>query len=228
MSGIGGITYGQSQYASSGSKLFGNKLFKEYLYFRERKVRSLSFLYTNFIKVSDDISTHLAEIWIRLKDYILVSHTRLSINVSKLIVETLALREPFITSLGRLFKDFVKFADNITTSVRTDVLFREIIRISLRQFLQIKRSFRETLSFVQQGIQRISGVFSTDNIKVLHKEPLIFISKVFRHVLDLGEIMRRKLNGLPMGWNKKQRSETEWVKSDRIQTEWEKQGRKDI
>lgn len=228
MSGIGGITYGQSQYAHSGSKVFGNKFFKEYLYFKEEKTFLSVVFYTELLALAESFTTHLAILWERFTESLLVAHIIAQVSIKKTIINTLAITNPSVLTFGRAFREFLKTLDSVGYFIRNTVSFKEIIRILHKKYLIIKKGWKESFSTNDNGLERISGFVQKDVIRVLHKKPLVSIKHVFVFFLGIKDFVRRKIDGIPTGWAKKIRSETIWQKTDKGDTAWEKRIRKDI
>lgn len=228
MSGIGGITYGQSQYAHSGSKVFGNKFFKEYLYFKEEKTFLSVVFYTELLALAESFTTHLAILWERFTESLLVAHIIAQVSIKKTIINTLAITNPSVLIFGRAFREFLKTLDSVGYFIRNTVSFKEIIRILHKKYLIIKKGWKESFSINDSGLERIAGFIQKDVVKILHKRPVVRIRHAYTFFIGLVGSVRRKLNGVSIGWTKGTRPETDWQKSNRVDTDWEKRIRKDI
>ena len=226
MAGIGGTAYGESQYASSGSEAFGNKLFKEFLYFQEERSWLTTFSYVELIEVAETFATHLVEIWIKLVDYITVTHVRTGISISKFITEALSLQEEYLSVITKKLQELLTALESFALIRKAD--FEEYLGVLFQTGLTVGKSFKEVSSVIQSVASRISGVFSRDDIDVTSEQKNSKITKTFKEVVAFLESMRRKLNGLLMGWNKKEIQETDWDKRDNVDTTWEKTGRPDV
>jgi hypothetical protein len=226
MSGIGGIAYGQSQYASSGSRLTGNKAFREFIYFQEERSWLTTFSYTELISVAEGFTTHLAEIWIRLIDYITTTHVRTGISISKTITEVVSLQESFVSVVIKVLQETLALVE--TFFIRRRFEFTDYVEVLFSNIMSFSKTFKEITSVIQSVTERISGVFSKDNIVVTSQEVSSIISKTFQEALSLLEVMRRRLDGILMGWTKRDLPETDWEKRDNVDTTWEKQDRPDV
>lgn len=226
MAGIGGITYGESQYASSGARLTGNKLFREILYFQDRRSWLTSFIYSEAITIAESFATHLAEIWIRLIDYIEVNHVRTGINISKTISEIVTLQETFTSIIIKMFKQTLAIVENFFSKRR--LWFVEYINVVFSGIISLHKEFKDYLTSWQNGGERISGFFHRDNLAVLDKKFGISVVKVFKEIINVTGSVIRRLNGVLMGWTKRGRPDTSWTKRDNIDTDWTKKGRTDV
>lgn len=226
MAGIGGITYGESQYASSGSNLTGNKLFKEFLYFQEERSWLTSFTHSEAITVAEGFATHLAEIWERFIDYIEVSHVRTGVSITKIITEIIALQETFVTSVVKVFTQTLAIVE--TFFIRRREEFIEYIEATFSGLISLQKRFRDYLAPEQAGEQRISGIFTRENLELTYKKVNGSIAKVFKETITATIRMVRRFNGVLMGWTKKQIPESDWTKRDNVDTTWEKTGRTDV
>lgn len=226
MAGIGGITYGESQYASSGSNLTGNKLFKEFLYFQEERSWLTSFTYAEAIAITETFATHLAEIWIRLIDYIETTHVRTGISISKVITEIVSLQETTATIITKVFTQVLAIVEDFF--IRRRYEFMEYIVVGFSNIASLAKSFKEYLESQQTGEQGISGIFARESLELTYQKVNGSISKAFKETLTATMRMVRRFNDILMGWTKKEIPESDWTKRDNVDTTWEKTGRTDV
>lgn len=228
MSGIGGVTYGSTQYASSGATLGRIRLFREILYFRHKPVSKLTTLWQEACSITETYTGKFTDLWLDFIDNISVTHTTLGVQIKKYIVEAIELLEQSKESLVYLFTDFISLSETFTRFRVFVGSYLDSVGIVFSNRLSIAKGWLDTI-FGQDSIDEgISGVESVDTIEI---DEGIFnknISKVFKTFLGVLDKIKRKLNGLPIGWSKRVRAVTEWVKGDRQSSTWAKSKRTDV
>jgi len=226
MAGIGSTTYGQSQYASSGFKLGNNRLFKEYLYPREQPFWGFSTSYFEAITIAENFATHLALLWIKLVDSITASFVTKGVTIRKICSEIISLQENVIKTFIRTFQESLLLVTNFFILRRYK--FVEYIRATFKRVASLKKVFKDFVESFDSGWQLISGVFSKDRIVVTSQIKQFSLRKIFTETIKVLGVVRRKLNGVLMGWTKRARPETIWGRKENISTIWTKKERRDV
>lgn len=136
MSGIGSTAYGQSQYASSGFRLTGKKLLKEYIYFQEGISFKISKLFEQVLTLKETFTIK------RIKEFIDNLAVSFKANIS-------------------LHKTFIEITGAIQTGLQriSGVFSQDTLALTYKRGLsKITKVFKETLSFMDKLTRRLNGI----------------------------------------------------------------------
>lgn len=215
---LGGVSYGQTQYAHTGlreaSKL---RFFQEFVTLADSKFLAMKKSFIDSVLVYDLIERLLYHFKTFMESIKLGFNS--NIEMFKSFFENITILESFTKSFKIVYKEFLLVIDSLTQT--TLLLLKEFLKISFGVIHLVKKGFIEMVSFFETFKTYLAGMFLAEHLIVTENVTKKF-SVLFKSFIGVLDIIRTRLNGFLLRWTKKSLIDTTWTKTESPETTWTK------
>jgi len=216
---LGRVAYGQTQYAHSGTSAAKTEFFQELLALAEVKSFLASKTFVSLVTILEGFSVKVFYMKIFTEYLLLVDSLRTL--VSKTLQELLGLSEAIQKGVGKVLQELLSLSEDSSSILYKFKTLTENLVVSFIGGFSLQKSFLETVSILEDYASFLGGMVLREYL-VVQDLIVTSASKTFADLIEVGDSIKKWLNGFYLRWDKRDAVTTSWTKTDSPDTTWEK------